>query len=144
MSVVILDDRLLIEELADGLPRPRPPGGFATTSYWYYRACRAARLSSGGQLSGPIERLSPARQSALVQSFMELPPRIALPDPRRTVPAMVGLSERHPRLNVLNLEAVALAQDQEASIWLCERGARGVLAAVLDAESIGWLVIPLP
>src|SRR3954470_24373657 len=39
---VILDDRLLIEELRAGLPRRRRRPVLHTTSYWYYRACRAS------------------------------------------------------------------------------------------------------
>ncbi|HRE01590.1 MAG TPA: hypothetical protein PLV68_09835, partial [Ilumatobacteraceae bacterium] len=50
-SAIILDDRLLIEELLVGLD---VEGERHTTTYWYYRACRAAVSGAGGHLSGPF------------------------------------------------------------------------------------------
>lgn len=139
---VILDDRLLIEELLVGLhARPTRPH---TTTYWYYRACRAAVLGASGHLSGPFDRLTAALQASAVASLLRLPDHISLPEPRRTVPAMVDLARRHPKLNLLNLEAAAAARSLDATIWLSPEGAAGVLPPVLEAEGIVWTTVLYP
>lgn len=136
-SRVLLDDRLLIEELLGGLPGATGLS-LCTTAYWYYRACRAAVLGAGGQLSGPFLRLGSAQQEKAVGSLLLLPEAIGLPDSRLTVPVMVEVARRHPRLNLLNLEAVAAAQILQADVWLSGQAAEGLLPAVLDAEGIAW------
>lgn len=136
---VVLDDRLLIEQLLVGLD----PGDVAlyTTTYWYCRACRAAVSGAGGQLSGPFERLDRDQQELAILSLLDLPEEIGLPEPRATVPAMAHAARRHPRLNLLNLEAVAAAATLDAAIWLSSPAAAGVLPAVLDAEGLSWTTI---
>lgn len=142
-SVILLDDRLLIEELLVGLP-VAAGAGLYTTTYWYYRACRAAVAGAGGQLSGPFDQLSPGEQETAIASLLELRADIGLPDPRTTVPTMVDVFRRHVRLNLLNLEAVAAALHLKASIWLSEAGAAGVLRPILDVEGITWRTINVP
>jgi hypothetical protein len=56
---------------------------------------------------------------------------------------MADVSLRHPRLNLLNLEAVASARLQSASIWLSVESASGILPSVLNAESIEWTTITI-
>ena len=68
---------------------------------------------------------------------------IDLPDPRRTVPAMVGVAMRHARLNLLNLEAVAMGQVLGATLWLSTETATGVLPGVLDQERVAWRTITI-
>lgn len=138
---VILDDRLLIEELLVGLSEN--PAELHTTTYWYYRACRAAVLGAGGHLSGPFDRLETSEQELAVQSLLELRSDISLPDHRRTVPAMVGAARRHPLLNLLNLEAVAMGQVVGATLWLSREAATGVLPGVLDHERVAWRTITI-
>ncbi len=139
---VILDDRLLIEELLVGLrSRPTRPH---TTTYWYYRACRAAVLGASGHLSGPFDRLTGALQASAVASLLRLPDHIGLPEPRRTVPAMVDLASRYSKLNLLNLEAAAAARSLDATIWLSPEAGEGILPGVLDAERIPWRSVPYP
>lgn len=139
---VILDDRLLIEELLVGLrARPTRPH---TTTYWYYRACRAAVPWSQRPSLRAFDRLTGALQASAVASLLRLPDHIGLPEPRRTVPAMVDLARRHPKLNLLNLEAAAAARSLDAAIWLSPDGAAGVLAPVLEAEGIAWTTVPYP
>lgn len=138
---VILDDRLLIEELLSGIEARG--AALHTTTYWYYRACRAATLGAGGYLSGPFTEVPNHVQSAAIAGMLRLPSSIGLPDPRRTVPFMVDLSERHPQLNLLNLEAAAFAMSLQASVWLSHRAATGVLPPILDAERIEWLELPV-
>jgi hypothetical protein len=51
---------------------------------------------------------------------------------------MVEIAGRHPKLNLLNLEAVAAARALSAIIWLSPETASGVLPAVLDDELLAW------
>lgn len=139
-SNVVLDDRLLIEELLAGLDIE---GQRHTTSYWYYRACRAAVGGAGGHLSGPFLGLDRAHQGAAIRSLLALPDTIGLPDPRSTVPTMAELSERHPRLNLLNLEAAATGLIMGATVLLSVEASRGVLPGVLEAEAIEWRVVEI-
>jgi hypothetical protein len=137
---VILDDRLLIEELLAGVGEK---GERHTTAYWYYRACRAAVAGAGGHLSGPFLGLDDQRQAAAVRSLLRLPASIGLPDPRATVPVMAELSERHPRLNLLNLEAAAAGIVLGATVLLSAEASRGVLPEILAAENIWWRLVEI-
>jgi hypothetical protein len=137
-SNVILDDRLLIEAVLADLA---VEGRRHTTFCWYYRACRAAVAGAGGHLSGPFLGLDAERQAAAIRSLLVLPRAIGLPDPRSTVPVMAELSERHPRLNLLNLEAAGTGLLLEATVLLSVEASRGVLPGVLDAERIEWRVV---
>src|SRR4051795_6267973 len=143
MTHIVLDDRLLIEELLVGLRHRVRRAEFHSTIYWYYRACRAAVAGAGGHLSGPFQELADDEQGRAIISLLDLRPDIGLPDPRSTVPAMVDVAGRHPRLNLLNLEAVAVARLLSGTIWLSEAAAEGILPAVLDAEGVGWRTIPI-
>lgn len=133
---VVLDDRLLIEELLVGIDRRG--ARLHTTTYWYYRACRAAVAGAGGHLSGPFRDLSVNEQKRAVGSMLQLPDGIGLSPARSVVPLMVSVTGRHPKLNLLNLEAVATAQLLQATVWLSPEGASGILPAVLDAEELEW------
>jgi hypothetical protein len=135
----VIDDRLLIEELLIGLAPDHVV--LHTTSYWYYRACRVAMLAGGGHLSGPFERLEGGQQERAILSLLELRSDISLPDPRPTVPQMARLARRYPRLNLLNLEAIAAGQVLSATMWLSTETARGVLPAVLDQEQVPWQTV---
>jgi hypothetical protein len=138
---VVIDDRLLIEELLVGIDRNEAT--IHTTMYWYYRACRAAVAGAGGHLSGPFGDVPQAQQKRAIASMLQLSVNIGLPEARQTVPRMVEVATRHPQLNLLNLEAVAAASTLEAIIWLSPAGASGVLPRVLDLESIPWETVHL-
>jgi hypothetical protein len=140
---VVLDDRLLIEELLVGLPVTSPRVELHTTKYWYYRACRAAVAGAGGHLSGPFEQLGAVEQERAILSLLELGEEISLPDTRATVPVMARMASRHPRLDVLNLEAAATARLLPATVWLSEQSAGGVLPSVLEAEGVAWSMISI-
>jgi hypothetical protein len=133
---VVLDDRLLIEELLVGIDRRG--ARLHTTAYWYYRACRAAAAGAGGHLSGPFRELSVDEQQRAVASMLQLPDEIGLSPARSVVPLMVSVAGHHPKLNLLNLEAVATAQLLQATVWLSPEGASGILPAVLDSENLDW------
>lgn len=137
---LILDDRLLVEELLVGLGRP---GELHTAAYWYYGACRAAVVGAGGHLSGPFVGLAPSQQTAAIRSLLVLRDDIELPNPRATVPVMAELSERHPRLNLLDLEAAASARVVEATVLLSAQAAKGLLPTVLDAKGLSWEIVDL-
>ena len=112
-----------------------------TTTYWYYRACRAATAGAGGHLSGPFERLAADDQERAILGLLELRDDIGLPDPRSTVPLMADIARRHPWLNVLSLEAVAAALLLGADVWLSEPSADGMLPTVLAAEAVAWTTV---
>lgn len=140
---VLVDDRLLIEELLVGLPLVPLGTSLGTTSYWYYRACRAAVAGAGGHLSGPFADVVRSSQEDAVTSLLRLRADIDLPDPRRIVPSMAALSRRHPRLNLLNLEAVAAATALSATIWLSAESAAGILPGVLDEDGVPWIEVAI-
>jgi hypothetical protein len=135
----VIDDRLLIEELLVGLDRHGLR--LHTTTYWYYRACRASVAGAGGHLSGPFEGLPLELQQRAIASMLQLPQEIGLPQSRHVVPIMVGVAGRHPRLNLLNLEAAATAHLLQATIWLSPEAASGILPAVLESEGLDWEMV---
>jgi hypothetical protein len=135
----VIDDRLLIEELLVGLDQRGTR--LHTTTYWYYRACRASVAGAGGHLSGPFQGLSVDEQQRAIASMLQLPETIGLPDPRHIVALMVAVAGRHPRLNLLNLEAAATAHILQATIWLSPESASGVLPAVLESEGLDWMTV---
>jgi hypothetical protein len=87
--------------------------------------------------------LETIQQERAILSLLELRPDISLPDPRPTVPQMARLAKRHPRLNLLNLEAVAAGQTLSGTMWLSTETARGVLPRVLDQEQVPWQTVTL-
>jgi hypothetical protein len=135
---VLLDDRLLVAHLIGVDVVGRSRAALHTTTYWYYRACRAAVLGASGQLSGPFEGLQDEDHGRAMSAMLRLPDDIGLPDPRALVPAMVEISSRQPRLNRLNLEAVAAAHLLGARVLLSPPTTRGVLCPALDKEAITW------
>lgn len=140
-AAVLLDDRLLMEELLVGLDRGRRRSVLYTTAYWYYRACRAALAGAGGHLSGPFQQLAVAEQERAILSLLGLRDDIGLPNPRQVMPLMAEASRRHAKLNLLNLEAVATARLIGAEVWLTPRAADGILPTVLDDEDLRWRVV---
>ena len=51
-----------------------------------------------------------------------------------TIPLMVDIAARHPRLNLLNLEAAAMARLLRGTVWLSEESSAGILPGVLNDE----------
>jgi hypothetical protein len=97
---------------------------------------------AGGHLSGPFAALPEREQSDAVLALLQLPAHVALPDMRSVVPTMADVSSRHPRLNLLNLEAVAVGIETGGTVWLSPAAGAGVIAEVLDAEGVRWEVPP--
>lgn len=141
---VLLDDRLLIEDVLGGWSArrfARSSASVMTTAYWYYRACRALVAGGAGHLSGPVLELSTQQREATIDRLLVLPERIGLPDARVVVPEMARLARLHERLNLLNLEVAATAILYRSVVWLTAESAAGVLPAVLDAEGVRWRVV---
>lgn len=138
----LIDDRLLVAHLV-GEPVRLGRAALSTTTYWYYRACRAAVEGGVGQLSGPFAGLPAEHQATAIRAMLSLPGDITLPDPRVLVPEMVDVHQRHPHLRLMNLEAVAAATVLGARVLLSERAAAGVLPQVLDAEGISWRIVAI-
>lgn len=143
-SPLLLDDRALVALLVgERLPITRRAERFTTTYFWF-RACRAVVVGAGGHLSGPFERLDPVHRAVALERMMALPDDVGLPEPRLIVPVMVDVRRRHPVLNVLNTEAVAAALLLRAKMVLSSSTARGQLQAVLPGESIAFQTVDLP
>ncbi len=75
--------------------------------------------------------------------MLTLPDHVLLADPRLLVPEMVTVQQRHPQLNLMNLEAAAAARVLDARVLLSARGADGVLPEVLTAENLSWRVVEI-
>lgn len=140
---LLLDDRLLIEELLVGLPIAAGRR-LATTSSWWFRACRAAVAGAGGYLSGPFDEVDAADQGEAVLRLLDLRDDIELVDPRKAVPEMARASRRHPRLNLLNLDALAAATVLDAEVALAPKGAAGLLPVVLAEDGRPWREVEVP
>lgn len=75
--------------------------------------------------------------------MLMLPDDVSLPDPRTVVPEMVAVHQRHPQLNLMNLEAAAAARRLDARVLLSRRAVAGVLTGVLEAEGIPWKIVEI-
>ena len=95
-------------------------------------------IGAGGHLSGPFARLGDDHQRAAIGRLLELGEDVELPDPKDIVPVMARLAQRHPQLNLLNLEAAASAIALDAMVVLSPKAALGVLPGVLNDHSISW------
>lgn len=56
---------------------------------------------------------------------------------------MADLSDRHPRLNLVNLEAAAASIVTGGTLLLSVESARGILPGVLDAEGLAWTEVAI-
>jgi hypothetical protein len=140
---LLLDDRVLVALLVgEKLPITRGAARF-TTTYFYFRACRAVVAGTGGRLSGPFEHLDLHRRALALDNMMALPDDVGVPDPRLIVPVMVDVQRRYPTLNVLNTEAAAAALMLGAKMVLSPATAGGQLEVVLRTENIPFQTVDL-
>ena len=56
---------------------------------------------------------------------------------------MVRIARRHPRLNLMNLEAVAAGHVLGAKLLLSRETSTGILPRVLDQEDVAWQMITI-
>ena len=138
------DDRALVA-LRNGerLPTTRGAKRYTTTYFWF-RACRAVVVGAGGQLSGPFERLGPVHRTVELQHMLALPDDVGLPEPRFIVPVMVDVQLRHPVLHVLNTEATAAAPLLDANMVLSPPSAPGQMRVILPNEGVAFQTVDLP
>ena len=53
------------------------------------------------------------------------------------------MHQRHPELNLLNIEAASAARVLDARVLLSPRAAEGVLPDVLTVERVSWRVVEM-
>ena len=56
---------------------------------------------------------------------------------------MAAIHQRHPELNLLNIEATAAARVLDARVLLSPRAAEGLLPDVLTVEGVAWRVVEI-
>ncbi|HEY9555905.1 MAG TPA: hypothetical protein VIR58_04175 [Acidimicrobiales bacterium] len=138
MSVVLVDDHLLLRTLLDDEPPDlRPPGtAIATTGLWYHRLCRAlAGRAVIGSLSRRLGEVDDHVAAAVLGSVISLPETVQLMSMRTLGWPMARLLNAGARLNLLSLEALAAARHLSAEICLDEHDDNDSLrAAARDFE----------
>lgn len=123
MSVVLVDDHLLLRVLLDDEPPTLRPAGaaIATTGLWYHRLCRAlAGEAVVGSLSRRLGAVEGAVGAAVLGAVIELPDTIQLVSLRAIGWPMGALVHAGARVNLLSLEALAAARYVAAEICLAE------------------------
>ena len=121
MSVVLVDDHLLLRVLLDDEPpslRPAP-AAIATTGLWYHRLCRAvADDAVVGTISRRLGGVDEAVAAGVVRAVIDLPETIELVSLRTLGWPMASLLHEGARLNLLSLEALAAARHLDADVCL--------------------------
>ncbi|MBK5221889.1 MAG: hypothetical protein JJE52_03235 [Acidimicrobiia bacterium] len=123
MSIVLVDDHLLLRTLLDDEPSSlRPPDTtIATTGLWYHRLCRAlADEAVVGSMSRMLGTVDDEIAASVVGAVIELPADIQLVSLRTLAWPMGALVQAGARLNLLSLEALVAATHLSAEICLAE------------------------
>ncbi len=121
MSVVLVDDHLLLRVLLDDEPSSLRSGrtAIATTGLWYHRLCRAlADDAVLGSMSRQLASVDDAVASSVLGSVVELPDTIELVSLEVLGWPMAELVHAGARLNLLSLEALAAARHLSADLCL--------------------------
>lgn len=142
---IVVDDHLLLAVLLGEEPIGLRPSGarLFTTGLWYHRLCRAV---TGHRVVGALSRrlgaADPAIGAAAVRAAIELPETVGVVSLRELAWPMARLLDDGVRLNLLSLEALAAAQQQNAELCLATAdqnpglmaaaGARGTPTRVVD------------
>jgi hypothetical protein len=121
LSVLLLDDHLLLRVLLDDEPPSLRPGGavLATTGLWYHRLCRA--VADGAVIGSMSRRLGAVDDSvaaAVLHAVVDLLDSIELLSLRTLGWPMAELVHAGARLNLLSLEALAASLHLSADICL--------------------------
>jgi len=141
LSVVLVDDHLLLRLLLDDEPPDLRPAGtsIATTGLWYHRLCRAlADRAVVGSMSKRLGDVDDEVAAGVVASVIELPETIDLVSLRVLGWPMAELVHAGARLNLLSLEALAAARHLSADICLAAQDDNDPLRAA--ASSFGTTV----
>lgn len=139
MSVVLVDDHLLLRVLLDEEPPTlRPPGAaLATTGLWYHRLCRALTDAAVvGSLSRHLAGVNAAVATEVLGAVVELPETIHLVSLRTLGWPMGELVHAGARLNLLSLEALAAARHLEADVCLAEADDNAPLRAAASSFDV--------
>jgi hypothetical protein len=123
LSIVLVDDHLLLRLLLDQEPSALRPEGasLATTGLWYHRLCRAlANKAVVGSLTRQLGSVDPAVAAEVLGSVIELPDTIEVVSLRTIGWPMGELVDTGARLNLLSLEALAAARHLSAELCLAE------------------------
>lgn len=121
MSIVLLDDHLLLRVLLDDEPSTLRPVGarIATTGLWYHRLCRAVSDETVvGSMSRRLGALDDAVASRVLGAVIDLPDTIELVSLKALGWPMAELVHSGSRLNLLSLEALAAARHLSAEVCL--------------------------
>jgi hypothetical protein len=121
LSVVLIDDHLLLRVLLDDEPEALRQTGWAiaTTGLWYHRLCRAlANDRVVGSLSRRLGTVEPAVARGVLGAVVQLPETVELVSLRSLAFPMGALVRSGVRLNLLSLEALAAAEHLGAEICL--------------------------
>jgi hypothetical protein len=121
LSVVLLDDHLLLRVLLDDEPPTLRPSGaaIATTGLWYHRLCRAlADEAVVGSMSRQLGAADGALAARVLAAVVELPDTIELVSLRTLGWPMGALVRSGARCNLLSLEALAAARHLAAEVCL--------------------------
>lgn len=130
MSIVLVDDHLLLRILLDDEPAALRSGGtsIATTGLWYHRLCRAlANETVIGSISSQLGNVDNTVASAVLGAVIDLPDTIEVVSLRTLGWPMAELVHAGARLNLLSLEALAAARQLSADICLAEADNNGPL-----------------
>lgn len=139
MSVVLVDDHLLLRVLLDEEPKDlRSPGAtIATTGLWYHRLCRAlADQAVVGSMSRRLGAVETRVAVGALASIVELSEMVELVSLRTLGWPMGELVHSGARLNLLSLEALAAARHLSAEICLDEQDINEPLRAAASAIDV--------
>ncbi|MGI8792991.1 MAG: hypothetical protein ACR2H3_07430 [Acidimicrobiales bacterium] len=137
MSVVLVDDHLLLRLLLDDEPSDLRPAitAIATTGLWYHRLCRAlADRAVVGSMSRRLGAVDDNVAAGVLATVIELPETVQVVSLRTLGWPMAEFVHAGARLNLLSLEALTAAHHLSAEICLAEQDDNQPLrAAASDA-----------
>jgi hypothetical protein len=145
MTFVVVDDHLLLRVLLDDEPPALRPRGavIATTGLWYHRLCRAlSDRAVVGSMSRRLGQVDAAIASGAIESVIDLPNTIEMVSLRRLGWPMAELVHAGARLNLLSLEALAVARHLDAEICLADQDDNAPLIA--SAPNFGVTIRMIP
>ena len=122
---VVIDDHLLLRVLlGDEPPALRPHGGrLVTTGFWYHRLSRALAVPAViGSMSRSLGHVSADVAAAALRAVTSLPETVGLVSLRELAWPIGLLLGGGARLNLLSLEALAVAELLDAELCLATSG----------------------
>jgi hypothetical protein len=145
VRTVVVDDHLLLQILLDDEPASLRPTGarVLTTGLWYHRLCRAiGRPTVAGALSRRLGRAEPSIGAAVAGALSVLPETVGLISLRELAWPMARLLDDGVRLNLLSLEALAAAEEQNAELCLASADENPQLLAAAASRGTPTRLVP--